>query len=366
MRGVMFMCERRRKDISLEERMKTRHHFRESLRPDFPHKEMLVELINICNHKCVFCAHSKMTRKASEIDPELLNKIMREAHALGVKEIGFYSTSEPFLCKNLSCYVKQAKEIGFEYVYISTNGAIATKEQLEHVINNGVDSLKFSINAGTVETYEFIHGQNDFEKVIENLKFCWEYRMFSKKEFKLYVSYIITRYNINEIDHFKKHYMQYCDYISFNPIFNLGGMVPEIYDDISVAPLPSKAFKRPCHNLFDSIGITSEGYLTACGCADFQGYLIVADLNKTSLYEGWYSDKFTELRRRYMNDELEGLQCYNCVYAQKVPYIPLDPKYAAIIDMNKVFNSKIIIDRLEKYPKYKAYHKFAEIKEESL
>ncbi|GHU43753.1 radical SAM protein [Spirochaetia bacterium] len=344
--------DRKRIEIQLEERMKTRMNFQETLHPVFPHKEMLVELVNGCNHKCIFCAQSKMTRKRREIDKNLLLRIMREAHELGVKEIGFYSTSEPFLCKNLAMYVKEAKDTGFEYVYITTNGALATPQRLKEVIDSGADSIKFSINAGTSETYKFIHGYDDFDKVISHLRFCKEYRESANRIFKLYVSYIITRFNVGEIELFKERYSRYCDYISFNPVFNLGGMVPEIYDRISSTPPPGKSFKRPCHNLFDSIGITSEGYLTACGCADFQGYLIVADLNKTSLYDGWYSDKFTGLRKRYLADSLEGLQCFNCVYANKLPYEPLDRDYATIIDMADVFTARHLNNRLNKYPGY--------------
>jgi len=350
------MSNRKRTEIHLKERMNTRLNFKESVRPAFPHKEMLVELVNRCNHKCIFCAHGKMTRNYNEIDPALLYRVMCEANVLGVREIGFYSTSEPFLSKNLALYVKQAKRIGFEYVYISTNGAVASEDQLKAVIDNGVDSIKFSINAGTRETYAFIHGFDDFDKVISRLKFCKDYRDSSGSNFKLYISYIITRFNVEEIQLFKDFYSEYCDYISFNPIFNIGGLTPEIYSDISTLPPPPETFKRPCHSLFDSIGITCEGYLTACGCADFQGYLIVADLNETSLHDGWYSDKFTILRQRYIDDKLEGLQCYNCVYAKKVPFVPLSSKYATLIDMDDVFSNHLLHKRLDKYPKYKEMH----------
>ena len=40
---------------------------------------------------------------------------------------------------------------------------------MEKAINNGLDSIKFSIHGGTSETYKKIHGKNDFERVIKNL-----------------------------------------------------------------------------------------------------------------------------------------------------------------------------------------------------
>lgn len=34
-----------------------------TINPEFPTKNMLIELTNMCNHQCLFCANSKMTRK---------------------------------------------------------------------------------------------------------------------------------------------------------------------------------------------------------------------------------------------------------------------------------------------------------------
>ncbi|HOV70442.1 MAG TPA: SPASM domain-containing protein, partial [Clostridia bacterium] len=146
-------------------------------------------------------------------------------------------------------------------------------------------------------------------------------------------------------------YSKYCDYIAFCPVFNLGGLMPEIYTQIMPHGTKIPA-KRECHNIFDAIGITCEGYLTACGCADFQNYLIVADLNKTSLYEGWYGEKFTELRSRYLEDCLQGLQCYNCVYAKTEPFVPLSEEYASIIPMEEVFTDKHLKERLKNVENY--------------
>lgn len=62
------------------------------------------------------------------------------------------------------------------------------------------------------------------------------------KKFRLYVSYIVTRFNQHEIESFRENYSRYCDYIAFCPVFNLGGLVPEIYTDIM--PLDAKNPKK--------------------------------------------------------------------------------------------------------------------------
>ena len=57
----------------------------------FP-KNMLMELTNLCNDSCLFCANSKCTRTRRTIEPELAERIIKEAYDLGTRELGFYQT----------------------------------------------------------------------------------------------------------------------------------------------------------------------------------------------------------------------------------------------------------------------------------
>ena len=56
------------------------------------------------------------------------------------REIGFYTTGEPFVYKGIEDIDK--KEIGYEYTYVSTNGALATPSRAKKVIESGIDSIK--------------------------------------------------------------------------------------------------------------------------------------------------------------------------------------------------------------------------------
>ena len=87
-------------------------------------------------------------------DPSLVYKILEEAQKEGANSVGLYATGEPFLNKNLEDFIKYAKKVGYTYVYITTNGAACTPKRMEKAINNGLDSIKFSIHGGTSETYE--------------------------------------------------------------------------------------------------------------------------------------------------------------------------------------------------------------------
>jgi len=48
----------------------------------FPKKNLLIEVTNICNNKCIFCANRIMERNRKFIDAALVEKILTEAYEL--------------------------------------------------------------------------------------------------------------------------------------------------------------------------------------------------------------------------------------------------------------------------------------------
>jgi len=120
--------------------------------PSFP-KEFYLDLTSFCNHKCVFCSNPKIKTKAT-MDHDFVFHILDEAYQNGARELGIYATGESFLVKNLAEYIAYAKNIGYEYVFITTNGVLVNEKIGKPVLVAGLDSIKFSISAGRKETYK--------------------------------------------------------------------------------------------------------------------------------------------------------------------------------------------------------------------
>ena len=316
---------------------------------DFPRK-MLLELTNMCNDSCLFCANSKCTKERGIIDKDFAKRILREAYDLGMREVGFYGTGEPLLDKNLEEYISYAKQIGYEYTYITTNGALLTKERSETIIAAGIDSIKFSINASNKKEYQMIHGKDDFDRVIENLIYLDALRKKKNKELAVYISYVLTRYTYSHKDEFKKQYSQYVDDIVFVDCLNTGGyMSDEISSMLSMNGITKTYFEDDiCPMIFRNLYITYEGYLTMC-CSDFQNYLVVADLNKDSLADAWNNQYAQELRKRHLDHKLEGTICANCIYNCNEICYPLVKEYASMFDIQKYDKSAEIEERISNW-----------------
>lgn len=312
--------------MNLEERVRLKKTARTdlyTLMPPFPTTNFLLELSNACNHECIFCAHQKMQRKVGRMKPEMVESVLRQAYELGTREVGFYATGEPFLVKELPQYIKLAKEIGYTYTYLTSNGSLATPEKIRAVIEAGLDSIKFSINAPEREMYKFIHGKDDFDKVVEHLNYLHQYREECGRHFKLFVTGILTRFTENMKDMYFEKFGHLVDEIVFKTVYNQGGYMPEI-EYLLKCESDHETYRR-CNLPFDAICVTNEGYLSVEN-ADYENMLIVADLNKVSLKEGWYGEKMQEIRRKFIQDKLEGTICECCVHHNDAPSKPTMPE----------------------------------------
>lgn len=296
--------------------------------PPFP-KEIFIDLTSFCNHRCVFCSNYKLKNK-KEMDPVMVKRVLEEAYDNGVRDIGVYATGESFLVKNLAEYVKLAKSIGYEYIFITTNGALATPEKVKEVLDAGLDSIKFSISAGTTQTYKEIQGRDDFDKVIENLKWVSNYRKETGKNYRIYVTMVYTEKTKNEKDVLRDIVKPYIDEWDPHLLTNQCGNMYENNElgDIEKHNVRGRVKADICFQPFKGFTVTPEGYVSAC-VLDYQKDLIVGDLNKNSMKEIWSGSVYKNFRERVLKKDLQGLACYNCLNNTDDIVFALMPEYAS-------------------------------------
>jgi molybdenum cofactor biosynthesis enzyme MoaA len=321
--------------------------------PPMP-KNMMVELSNACNHACVFCANPYATRKIGRINSDLLFRIMSEARQGGVEEIGFYTTGEPFVHKDLTKFTRQAHELGYSYIYISTNGAMATPNRAKAVIDAGMDSIKFSINAGSRETYKKVHGKDEFDLVLANLQFISKYRQTLDRPLRLFVTFIVTKLTAHEVRSFRERVSQFVDDVFFHECTTQSGQMADAPDLLRNAELKRDDLSPICSMPFNRLHVTCEGYLTLC-CTDYQNYLAVADLNAMSLTDAWISEDFRSARRRHLENDLAGTLCGNCWLGRRDSIQALVPALSAPLEYPKFYQEVVdqVRDRITDEPSKK-------------
>lgn len=302
-----------------------------TLKPPFPHN-ILVELNNTCNHNCIFCRHDKMKRKIRECDRDFTLDLIKQAHSNGSREIGFAMMCEPLMKKDLVDYISYCKKLGYEYIYLTSNGVLATLDRMKELINAGLSSIKISINAATRGTYIKVHGKDDFLQVKENVQKLHEYIDTNNIDFAIFLSFVKTLITQNETSLYEKEFAGLAEKIYFFDAVTIGNPMMELIDNKIVNPsVYLKHSDEFCEMVFNRIHITAEGYLNAC-CLDFDSVLYAADLHKMSLKEAWHCNAMQELRKRFLEKNLKGLVCYNCIHKVVEPFEPLNKELSDIVN----------------------------------
>ncbi len=275
----------------------------------FPN-EIMIEATNVCNNKCFFCGSNASDRKRGIIDYDLMIRLINEAYLNGSRKISFHGMGEPCLCKELLQYIAEAKKVGYTYIYLDTNGVLATPEVIFPIIDAGLDSLKFSIHASTSETYKRITNNDAFEAVTDNFKKIGTYIKEEKKVCKLIGFFAESTINSKETDSFVEMFKPYATEIWIKPIHNGSGVMQEnvkyaVNESVSaIKELPCVELKR--------MTINWEGDAIACS-TDWTGSLKYGNIKDYSLKELWNCERINEIRVEHQSINTLGKICRRCM-----------------------------------------------------
>jgi len=165
-----------------------------------PPVALQIETSTACNLRCKMCEYSYQTGKGRLMSLEEFRTILSKfpsTISLDLTGIG-----EPFCNPNFINMARLAKSRGANVVF-STNGLLMKEDYMDDLIDMGVDSISFSVDASTKETHERIRVGSSFEKLIQNISVLSEKVSRSRtKRTRLQLSYTISKDNIAEAEQF--------------------------------------------------------------------------------------------------------------------------------------------------------------------
>jgi len=288
-------------------------------------KAVKIELTSYCNYQCGFCASKLRLKQRGEMNWDFYTKITKEMVDVGVEELGMFYIGESFIVDWLPKAIKHAKDVGFKYVFITTNGALSNKDKVEQCMAAGLDSLKFSFN-NTYEQFETITGVNksNLDNSIQNIKDAWEVRKSGGYKCGLYASSI--QYDIKQpkdMDEIVTSILPFVDQHYWLPLYSFGSLADQREKELGYRPTAGNQGRigalrdpLPCWSAFTEGHITYDGKLSAC-CFDAGDRWIMGDLNKVSFMDAWNSDNFQNLRKAHLNKDVTGTICQKCVAYQQ-------------------------------------------------
>jgi len=142
-----------------------------------------------CNHKCIWCRYWGMS-KGNTLSLDYMESILNKYPK--IKGVRITGGGEPLVNKNTPCIIEIFGQQGIK-IGIESNGALFDDNSIEKV-GKYCQYARISLDAATKETYKKVHGKDDFDKVIDNIK------KLSKTNLpELGVSFLVTKHNVDEI-----------------------------------------------------------------------------------------------------------------------------------------------------------------------
>lgn len=288
-------------------------------------KSVKIELTSKCNFHCGFCSHRLNSKSYGDMDWEFYQKTVKDMRNSGVEELGLFYIGESFMCKWLPSAIAYAKEIGFPYVFLTTNGSLASEEKLHNVMSAGLDSLKFSLNNADKWQFRQVTGMapSVFVLVKNNVKLAYEIREKNGFKTKLYASSIKYDGKQQEaMQAFVDEIKPYVDEHYWLPLLSFGDQATRKEEEMGLAPvvgnpgrLENMRAALPCWAVFREGHITHDGKLSAC-CFDSSNSWIMADLNEVSFMDGWNSEQFQALRQAHLGGDVHNTACEGCIHGK--------------------------------------------------
>lgn len=283
-------------------------------------RSVKIELTARCDFNCFFCATAKRLRTKADMDWSFFLRVVREMRDEGVEELGLFYLGESLLCDWLADAIRYAKaECGYPYVFLTTNGRLATPQRVGELMAAGLDSLKFSFNNADAEQFHEVTGvkASDFYRVVENIKSARTVRDEGGYHCGLYSSSI--RYDGEQLTRMKRavdEILPFVDEHYWLPLYGQAGLTSGAAGTVPTAGNPGRlgALRRPvpCWSIFTEGHITYDARLSAC-CFDHDGRFSMGDLTEQPFLEAWHSEPFQTLRRAHLEENLCGTACQRCI-----------------------------------------------------
>jgi len=284
-------------------------------------KSVKIELTARCNFNCAFCATGYKLRDKRDMEWDFYVKLLDQCKEAGVEEVGMFYLGESFMLPWLPKAIAEAKNKGFPYIFLTTNGSLSTPSKVKECMDAGLNSLKFSLNYADEKQFVEVARVKGrlYHKMLDNIKAAYEIREEGGYECGLFASYI--RYDGEQGERMMEvleDVKPYLDEVYALPLYSQADLTGAENQDRGwdvKAGNPGRADNMraplPCWAVFTEARVTHDGFLSAC-CFDHSRDFNMANLNEVSFMEGWHSQTFQRLRGAHLNMDVRGTACESC------------------------------------------------------
>ena len=285
-----------------------------------------IEPTNICNFKCKFCPESFDNYKEKSgglfrLSLENYKKVVKELKTLPkLKQMNFFMMGEPFVNKDITEFVKIAKENELsDWYMISTNGSLLTKEKFRSICESGLHYLRISIFGSNEQIHaNLTQSKIKLQRVKDNLAAFQKFKKENGFEFPRTMAKMIDSGEKNHNEEFIKLFDGVADETLLEPLTNWNdpeeGNLSQKDHEYLMSTDFYKNKKETCSFVFYSLIIHSDLKVSIC-CVDWEKKTLIGDLKKETLKDIWNGDKLKHIQLKHINKRRCEIEvCKNCTY----------------------------------------------------
>ncbi len=275
-----------------------------------------VEIGNICNMKCSFCAGTKRAPRQMSVEEfeDVCKKLVGHT-----ENLYFHVMGEPLLHPELDSLLKIAKKYGYK-VSITTNGSLLGRVGKTLISNaDAMHRVSISLHApegnGLYERLDkyldsVISFASDFSALDKNVVYrLWNLDTSERDGENSLNSEILERLKKTYTGEWVKRYsgyrLAYRTFLEFDGIFT--------WPSESNAE-PAK--KGRCHALSRQIAVLADGTVVPC-CLDSEGAMPLGNLFSNSLSYILSGELAQKMKKGFAACKMVHLVCQKCTYARR-------------------------------------------------
>jgi len=230
---------------------------------------------------------------------ETWKKIIDDTRGLGITYRPFLQ-NEALIDSRLPEIVAYIKQDATAQAEINTNGNALTEKNAAALIDAGIDTVRFSIDAFSAETYEKDRVGLDYDRVVENIERFARMARESEKTITTEVRMIDMESNRHEQHDYIEYWSKRVDMTLIVPLYNWPWT--EGVEMVS----------KPCIKMREEMFFYTDGRAVLC-CWDIAGRAVIGNVNEESVLDIWNGARRLEYAEYLARGEREKIElCSRC------------------------------------------------------
>lgn len=303
--------------------------FRDQDAERFP--EMVVVAMSFrCNARCIHCPNAATDFNATIKGPDRL--MTWDV----LKEITRQCAPYPTMMRissfgEILMHPEAVDMIGYildrkmdKNVALTTNGSLLTGEKAKRLMEKGIRSIEFSVDAASKEIYEKIRAGLKWDQTLKYITECVRLRDQGHFKTRILVSVIEQPTNQHVIDDIMDYWKSRVDDVLVRKMLSFKGIIqrPDEYEKY----MPDNT---PCPFLWERVVIDPLGNVRGC-VSDIHAEFVIGNMMKIGLETLWHSPLMETYREKHLSGKIaECPMCSGCV---DLPYRSWNYNYFYALD----------------------------------